>query len=237
MPNDPFAGRTLDDLLEEARSKYDVTFETMAAGEHSLEVLQLADMEAYVERLARELPPNTPLELPFWAKVWRTAIILSFFVQKLPAQGRNLLEIGAGVGVCGLFAAAHGFNVTVTDIHPDALLFAKIGALKNSLDERVRVLPCDFTTDRLGERFDVVLGSEVLYMDEHYRALTKFLGAHLAKDEDAEIILAKEYTRKAKKFFKLAERDFAIRSSTMGFKSGEDEKHLTTIYRLTPRGS
>lgn len=238
MTTTPPSDASLDDLLALARSRYSVRFEPVTVGGTTLEFLQIDDMDAYIEQLARDLPEGMPLELPFWAKIWRTAFLVSYFVQRLEPAGKSMLEIGAGVGVAGLFAAARGFSVTITDIHPDALLFTRIAALKNGLAERVTVRRADFSADRLDERYDYILGSEVLYLEDHYRALVKFLAAHLKDDPAAEIILAKEYSRKAKKFFKLIEGDYAFKSLDMGFKGGDEgnaEKHLATIYRIKPR--
>ncbi|EMG37953.1 Putative methyltransferase [Desulfocurvibacter africanus PCS] len=229
----------LDELLAAAKSRYEVAFEPVKIGGHTLEILQLTNMGSYVEALAAQLTPGDSLELPFWAKIWRSSFLLSYFVQRLPAEGRSMLEIGAGVGLCGLFAAKHGFDVTLTDIHPDALLFMRINILKNGLQERARVASADFTQDRLGQRFDIVLGSEVLYKEDTYRPLCKFLLDHVADTPEAEIVLAKEFTRKATKFFNLAEREFNIKSQDIGYKSdtqaGDQEKHLCTIYRLSPK--
>lgn len=229
----------LDELLDAAKARYQVAFEPVRIGEHELEILQLTDMDTYVEALAARLAPGDSLELPFWAKIWRTSFLLSFYVQRLPAQDRSMLEIGAGVGLCGLFAASHGFNVTITDVHPDALLFTQINVLKNGLQDRARVAKADFTQDRLDRRFDIILGSEVLYKEDTYRPLTKFLLAHLEDSAESEIVLAKEYTRKAAKFFNLAEREFDIKSQNIGYKSDDQaeggEKHLCTIYRLRPK--
>ncbi len=229
----------LDELLEAAKSRYEVAFEPVKIGEHELDILQLTNMDSYVEALAAQLTPGDSLELPFWAKIWRTSFLLSYYVQRLPSQGRCMLEIGAGVGLCGLFAARHGFEVTISDIHPDALLFTQINILKNGLQERASVASADFTQDRLGRRFDIVLGSEVLYKEDTYRSLCKFLLDHLKDSPEAEIVLAKEFTRKATKFFNLAEREFTIRSQDIGYKSdtqaNDKEKHLCTIYRLSPK--
>ena len=236
----------LDQLLANAGADYAVHFETVRIGEQSFEILQLTDMDAYVDRLAAQLPPGMPLELPFWAKLWRTSFLLSYFVQRLePARPngtpRSMLEIGAGVGLCGLAAAAQGFDVTITDIAPEALLFTRINILKNGLEERARVAHADFTSGDLGRRYDIVLGSEVLYMEDTYRPLIRFLLRHLKHDTAAEAVLAKEFSRKAKKFFTLADRDFRIRSMEIGFKASDEdtgakaEKHLCSIYRLSPK--
>ncbi len=250
MTQTPPPDASLDDLLALARSRYGVRFEPLTVNGVTLELLQIEDMDAYVQELTKDLPEDTPPELPFWAKVWRTALLASYFVQKLEPAGRTMLEIGAGVGVCGLFAAARGFQVTITDMHPDAVLFSRIAVLRNDLADRVRVRRLDFTRDRLDERFDIILGSEVLYKDDQARALVKFLGAHLRDDPAAEIVLAREYTRKAKKFFKLIDKDYAHQCLSIGYQGGPragtpeecgtggtagGDRHLTTIHRIKPK--
>lgn len=243
---------SLDELLALARSRYGVRFEPLTVNGVTLEFLQIENMDAYVEELTRDLPEDTPPELPFWAKIWRTALLVAYFTQRLEPAGRTMLEIGAGVGVCGLFAAARGFRVTVTDANPEAVLFTRIAVLRNNLADRVDVRRLDFTKDRLDERFDIILGSEVLYKEDQSRALVKFLAAHLRNDPAAEIILAKEYTRKAKKFFKLIEKDYAHQHLSIGYQGGSSagdkaagacgatgpgggDRHLTTIHRIKPK--
>lgn len=233
---------SLDDLLAQANAKYETCFEPVTVGEETLEFLQIADMAAYIERLDHTLAPGELLKLPLWAKIWPTAILLSYFIQRLdPETHPKVLEIGAGVGVCGLFAAKRGFFTTITDIHPDALLFTRINILKNGLQDKARAVKADFTADRLGERFDYILASEAVYLDQTYRALVKFLQAHLTNSESAEIVLAKDYGRKATKFFNLAEKEFHISERVIGYKEksgaegGGEEKQLTTIYRMRAR--
>ena len=237
-----FAGITLPELLEQAESKYRVRFETVKVGDAALDILQIANMDEYLEQMAAGLDAETPLELPFWARIWPTSILLSYFVRRLPAaETFHLLEIGAGIGLCGLFAAKQGFRTTLSDINEDALLFARINILQNDLQDVADVHRIDFTQDRLPWSYDMILGSEVLYREASYRPLTKFLKHHLRPHKDSEIILAKSYRLKAKPFFKAAEKDFSMQERVIGYKehqdhaSPENERHLSHIYRLRPR--
>lgn len=230
----------LDELLDFARSRYDVRFEPVAVAGESLEILQIADIEALIDRLVQTAGQG-PIELPYWAKIWPAAMLLAHFLPHLgPGEGRELLELGAGVGVCGLFAARRGFRVCITDIHPDALLFSKINILQNGLADRADVARADFSADRLGRRFDVVLGAEVLYLQDLYRGLTKFLVAHLSLDPAAEAVLVKDYSRQAGRFMALAEKEFHIAERVVGYKEsnpadGEPERKLCQIFRLRHR--
>ena len=230
----------LDELLDLARSRYDVCFEPVTIGDKTLDILQIADLSALLDRLMATAGTE-PVHLPYWAKIWPTSILLSHFLHNLdPEGGRSLLEIGAGVGICGLFAAARGFETVITDIHPDALLFTRINILQNGLEDRANVARADFATDRLGRRFDIILGSEVLYLEDLHRGLLKFLMAHLKADPSAEVVLAKDYNRRAERFFSLANREFQIAERVVGYKEqaadgGEPERKLSHIHRMRLR--
>jgi hypothetical protein len=77
----------------------------------------------------------------------------------------------------------------------------------------------------------------VIYLEDTYRSLVKFLLKTLDPGPGSEVILAKSYNLKTKKFFALAEQEFVIKMSTIGYKekgaSGpEGEKHLAQIVRM-----
>lgn len=229
----------LDELLAYADERYGTTFEPLATGDIRLEFLQIKDMPGQVDKAVAESNTGEKVKLPFWACIWPTALLLSYFVQRLPAGERTMLEIGAGVGVAGLFAAAHGIRTTITDIHPDALVFARVNVLKNGLQDRAEVVACDFSADRLGRRFDYILGSEILYIDDLCQGLVKFLLAHLERASHAEVILGRDFRRKADHFLRLAEEKFTREEKTIGCKADDPEfgiqRHQCSIYRLRPR--
>jgi predicted nicotinamide N-methyase len=231
---------TLEGLLAIARERYDIAFEKVAVGRYELDLLQIADMAAHIDELAEQSSGDKRIELPFWARIWPTSILLSYHIQRMnPAEGSSMLEIGAGIGVCGLFAARHGFKVTISDINEDALLFARINVLKNGLGDRAQVRKIDFTKP-IPQTFHYIIGSEVIYIEDSYRPLLKFLLATIDQAPGAEVVLAKSYNLKAKKFFDLADREFVIKSQTMGFReTGEGgpggEKHLAQILRMRSR--
>ena len=231
---------SLEDLLSQARSKFPCDFERIKIGAVELDILQLTDMEAYIDTLAQT--SSQEIELPFWAKIWPTSILLGYFLQNYPGSGETpILEIGAGVGLCGLVAAQLGFSATITDNNEDALLFSQINILQNGLAQRARVAYADFTRTSLERRFPLILGSEVLYHEETYRPLLKFLLRHISTSQESEVVLAKGYKLKVKRFFSLAGREFDIREKIIGYKESDsktapgDDKHLAQIYRMKPK--
>ncbi len=210
----------LDELLDMARQRFEVGFEPLTVGDTTLEVLQVQNMRAYLDNLVPTIKEDALKALPLWAKIWPASFMLGHFLRHVPSEGRSLLEIGAGCGVTGLIAATQGFSeIVISDINDDALLFARINVLQNGFDDRVQVRRVDIQTTRLDRTFDYIVGAEVLYLESLHRALVKFIGHHLSSRADAEAVLAKDYMRKAKKFFKLAERDFRMQEQTVGTKA------------------
>lgn len=236
---------SIDELLDAARAKFEVIFEPVSVDGQTFEVLQISDMERYVDLLADQAGDGT-LDLPFWAKLWPASVLLAYYTKRAePKPGDRALEIGAGVGLAGLVAASKGFDTILSDIETDSLIFSRINILKNNLENTARVARVDFGAekdrDTLKDRFQLVLGAEVLYIEDTYRALTKFIGRHLDTAPGAEAILSMNYTRKAHGFFQRAEKEFSIQQQVMGFKSQENaddtdaERFLCALYRLTPR--
>lgn len=248
---------SLDDLMALARSRYDVCFEPVSAGGVRIDVLQITNMRELLDKAVaeRQLTLDT---LPLWAKIWPASVILGHMLRHIPPAGHRLLEIGAGLGVTGLVGAALGFErVVISDINEDALLFARINVLKNGLQGRAEVRRVDILTDGpdtegegWNERFTLILGSEILYLEPLYRPLAKFLKRRLTPASSSpapEAYLASDHRRNAKPFFKRAEKDFAVghkpvaaRQEDGGQNTGTDdgqergERHLLMIHRLRP---
>lgn len=245
LPLWPDAG--LDDLLALARARYDVAFEPVGAADVRVDVLQITNMRELLDKAVeeRQLSLNT---LPLWAKIWPASVILGHMLRHIPPAGHTLLEIGAGLGVSGLVAAALGFErVVISDIDEDALLFARINILKNGLQDRAEVRRVDILTDGTDElwndRFSLILGSEILYLAPLYRPLVKFLKRRLTPSSSCpapEAYLASDHRRDAKPFFKRAEKDFAITHQRVGARQKMDaanapeERHLLMLHRLKP---
>lgn len=237
-----FLENDLDNLLRIVSDKFEVVFEDVTVGNHNLKILQIADLDTYIDRLAEQ--SRERIELPFWAKIWPASILLSYYLSSLPAEAekRSIIELGCGIGLAGLFAAAMGNKVVLSDNNPEALVFAKINILKNNLQDQARVVYADFTKDRLPEQFDCILGSEIFYREGGYRGLVKFLLAHLNNKPSSEVVLSADYRRQAKGFFQAAGKEFHIDQKNIGYKGLRDqaenqEKFLCTIYRMKPRKS
>ena len=96
--------------------------------------------------------------LPYWAELWPAAGALA---GALPAvAGLRVVELGCGLGLPSLVAAARGAEVTATDWAAEAVELLRENAARNGLSVRTEVR--DWREPWL-ERFDLALAADVLY--------------------------------------------------------------------------
>ncbi len=96
--------------------------------------------------------------LPYWAELWPAAMALA---EALPeVAGARVVELGCGLGVTSLVAAARGADVTATDWAPEAIELLRENASRNGLELRAEVRDW---REPWEERFDLALAADVLY--------------------------------------------------------------------------
>lgn len=96
---------------------------------------------------------------------------------RVPASLSSVLDLGCGMGLSGTIAAALGAKVLFADIEPPALLFARLNSLPWS--SRVRTRKLNWQSDRLDERFDLIIGADILYERAQWENQELFLRHHL----------------------------------------------------------
>jgi predicted nicotinamide N-methyase len=96
--------------------------------------------------------------LPYWAELWPAATALA---ESLPdVRGLRLVELGCGLGVTSLVAAARGAAVVATDWAEDAIALLRQNAERNGLELRAEVRDW---REPWSERFDLAVAADVLY--------------------------------------------------------------------------
>jgi predicted nicotinamide N-methyase len=113
--------------------------------------------------------------LPYWAELWPSAVALARVVARRPLTGRRVLELGCGLGLPALAAAAAGGRVLATDWAPDAVAMTARNAGHNGLDVATRVFRWDADPAPLGPPWPLVLASDVLYERRNVEPLLALL--------------------------------------------------------------
>ncbi|NDY42326.1 methyltransferase domain-containing protein [Dissulfurirhabdus thermomarina] len=211
--------------------KYRLGFETVTVGGKTLEVLGVADLEPLIG--GRDVFAN-PREFPFWVKIWEASVVLADFLAALPPDpGRRLLELGAGLGVTGLAGAAFGHRVTLTDYQEEILDFGRVSAAVNGCADRAAFEVVDWLAPRDLGRFDVLLGSEVLFNEQFFEPLLGVFRRYLAPG--GVVYLAHDARRRSLgQFLPLCERDYRIGMKRRRLRT-EDETLDVLLTRLEPR--
>jgi predicted nicotinamide N-methyase len=120
-----------------------------------------------------------PPRMPYWAELWESALALAQIIGREGCAGMAVLDLGCGMGLAGAAAAAMGGKVLLADLEPDALLLARLNTLP--WRQRVRARRVNWRTDDLAERFDLILGADILYERSQWEYLDVFWKAHLAE--------------------------------------------------------
>jgi len=139
--------------------------------------LRLAEVER-PDDMVRAVYPDAVTEhgdAPVWMITWPAALALAEWVSD-PAvvAGRRVLELGCGTAAAGIAAERAGARVLVTDYDPLALRMAAHNAGLNGC-RALETGRLDWYRPELRERFDLVLGSEIVYFEKSFGPLLSVL--------------------------------------------------------------
>ena len=110
--------------------------------------------------------------------IWPSSMVLAHYMSNLETGGKRILEIGCGMALSSLLLNKKNADITATDYHPEAGLFLQRNTQLNNGEaidyERVG---WEDESDKLG-RFDLIIGSDLLYEDQHIKLIAEFIDNH-----------------------------------------------------------
>src|SRR5699024_3879918 len=115
---------------------------------------------------------------PLFGVVWPSSLVLANDMLDYDIAGRRIVEVGCGIGLSSILLNKRNADITATDYHPKVEHFlnrnAKLNNGKAIAFERVDWADenCDLGL------FDLIIGSDILYEDQHVELLANFIARH-----------------------------------------------------------
>lgn len=165
-----------------------VSYQTIEFGDVDIHLRTLRDKQEFLdpEGLAEKLGISSA-QWSLFGVVWPSSEVLAHLMSDFSVKDKRILEIGCGIGLTSLMLNQRNADITATDYHPEVEGFLKHNATLNEGDAIpfVRTGWADELTG-LGE-FDLILGSDLLYEDEHADLLSRFIDQH--SKAECEVII------------------------------------------------
>ena len=201
--------------------KYQTDISPLAIGDRRFKFFVPKSLDPFLD------PDDVFKEFPLWSKIWEASIVLANHMAAMPVDPeKHILEIGCGIGLVGIVAAACGHRVTMTEYNRDALNFARANARVNHTPETSEpgITALDWTKPALEGRFHVILGSEVIYKEEYFEPLVRLFKRYLAPG--GEIILAEGLRKTSVTFFDKMSNICDITARKRILRSNGEEKRI-----------
>ncbi len=168
---------------------------------------------------------------PLWARLWEAALVLIDYMASLePDPQRRVLEIGAGLGVVGAVAAKLGHKVTITEYNQDALEFIRATCALNGC-HLAKVLPLDWSRPCLCSRYDLIIGSEVVYREQDLDYLKALFNSCLAPG--GKVVLAEQIRKTGMNFWQKMSPDYSIKARKIILRSQQEPLQIA-VFELEP---
>lgn len=124
---------------------------------------------------------------PLFGIVWDSSLVLAHFLSDFDILGKRILEVGCGIGLTSLLLNHRLADITATDYHPEANSFL-LENIKLNKGKSIPFIRTGWADEEsaLG-RFDLIIGSDLLYERNHAQLLSGFINQHA--NSSCEIIV------------------------------------------------
>lgn len=154
-------------------------YQTIEFGDIDIHLCTLRDKQQFDDpNGVAEALGIAPALWPIFGVVWPSSVALANFMDDYNTGNKRILEVGCGMALPSLLLNSKSADITSTDCHPEAGAFlARNTAINNGADIAFERTGWADKDDSLG-LFDLIIGSDLLYEDEHIELLADFINAH-----------------------------------------------------------
>lgn len=158
---------------------YDTHIRTLHLGGRDYRIRSLVDLQQFADpdHHAARLGISSA-QWSLFGHVWPSGRLLAEAMATHDISGKRILELGCGLGLASLVLRHRGADIVASDHHPLAETFLAYNAALNELPAvPYRTLRWDVPNQTLG-RFDLIIGSDILYERDHAERLSALLPLH-----------------------------------------------------------
>ncbi len=185
-------------------SSYETTTQTQSVCGNDYRVQSLKDLQQFSDPhgLAERLGISSAT-WPLFGVIWPAGLVLADILGRYSLGGLKILELGCGLALASLVAHGRGADLTASDHHPLAQGFLRTNVGLNHM-RPLKFATCDWsaTKNRLG-KFDLIIGSDLLYEPNHPGLLSSFIDIHA--EIPATVIIVDPGRHQQGKFTRLME--------------------------------
>lgn len=156
-----------------------LAYQTLEFGEIDIHVCTLRDNQQFHDPtgIAEKLGISSA-SWPIFGVIWPSGVVLAHLIHNYDTGAKRILEIGCGMALSSLLLNKKHADITATDYHPETEKFLQRNTMLNG-DKFIafKRVAWDDKVDQLG-LFDLMIGSDLLYEDNHVDSLSKFIENH-----------------------------------------------------------
>lgn len=195
------------------KDKLNYRYETLEIGDLEVHIRSLRDVQEYQDHENEALDVGiTDTQWSISGVLWPASFVLATIMEKRKLDKLKILEVGCGLALASLVLKIRGADITVTDNNP---------AVKAFLAENIRINQCseipfkqaDWKNGPITseERYDLIIGSDILYERQHPGDLCSFINNNANKE--CEVIIVDPNRGNRNQFTKIMKKnDFNYRS-------------------------
>jgi ETFB lysine methyltransferase len=164
-------------------------YQNFQIGDHEISLRLLRDMNQFSDPdYAAKDAGISQAAWPLFGMIWASSEALAEIMLDYHITGKRVLEVGCGMALVSHLLNLRGADITAMDIHPVVGDFLASNASLNNCD------PIPFLNASWGDmhtdlgKFDLILGSDILYEPKHIKTLASFIDNHASKHSEVIIM-------------------------------------------------
>jgi len=220
-----------DTLYQWLNRRYRLQETTVQVAGQTFRLFTIPEVDAVIDRIL-ETSEKPDEEIPYWAELWPSAVALAEFLPRHASlKNKQVLELGSGLGLVGILAGKLGARITLSDYLDDALRICELNWIFN-FGTLPSLLQLDWRTPHTGEKFEVILASDVAYERRMFWPLITTFQTVL--EEQGIIYLSEPNRPLAKNFFNmLREEGFSFEKylQPVSYRGKEITISIYTIHK------